>query len=107
MVNQRRRRSHLCPRDYELTLSADGRYRSDRVIGFERLPQENSGSDTTFDLNGRFGPVDGPWQVSAFVRNLTDEAVPVLGQYNSSTGGTLATNYAPPRTYGLRISSKF
>ena len=92
---------------YELTLSADGRYRSDRVIGFDRIPQESSGSDLTFDVNGKISPIDGPWTVSAYVRNITDEAVPVLAQYNSSIGGSVATNYAPPRTYGVRISSKF
>lgn len=92
---------------YELTVTGEGRYRSDRVIGFERIPQQFSGADTTFDLNARFGPIEGPWELAAYVRNVTDVAVPVLAQYAGSTGGTVATNYAPPRTFGVRMTARF
>ena len=91
----------------KIVLTGDGRYRSDRVVGFENLPQQHSGSDTTFDASIKFGDIDDQWGITAYVRNITDEAVPVLTQYGASTGGSISTQYAPPRTFGLRATMKF
>ncbi|MCW1986948.1 UNVERIFIED_ORG: iron complex outermembrane receptor protein [Sphingomonas sp. R1F5B] len=93
--------------DYTLQLSLDGRYRSNRVIGFEYLAQHNSGDDFTADASIAFGPQDQSWQLTAWVRNLTDNNVRILTQYNNNVGGVIATSYAPPRTYGARASVKF
>ena len=93
--------------DYKLILTGDMRYRSNRVIGFEQLPQQNSGSDTTFDATATFMPGTEKFAITAYVRNITNVAVPVLTQYSGSVGGIIATNYAPPRTYGVRATVKF
>src|SRR5690606_14823765 len=45
-------------RDAELIASVDGRYRSDRVIGFGYLPTGNSGDDLTIDASLSFVPYD-------------------------------------------------
>ena len=93
--------------DYKIVFNGDVRYRSNRVIGFEYLPQENSGSDTTFDASLLLGPQSDAWSLIGFVRNITDENVRSLTQFNSSVGNVVSSQYAPPRTYGLRGSVKF
>lgn len=92
---------------YKVVAVVDGRYRSNRIIGFERLPQQNSGSDTTFDASVSFAPENDRWSLTGFVRNLTDQEVPVAAQYGGSTGGSISTIYLPPRTYGVRAGFKF
>ncbi len=91
----------------KLIFTGDARYRSNRIIGFEQLPQQNSGSDTTFDASATFLPEGEKFAISAYIRNITDVAVPVLTQYAGGVGGVVATNYAPPRSYGVRATIKF
>ena len=93
--------------DYKAIFTADARYRSNRVIGFEYLTQENSGSQVTIDASLRVGPANDQWAVTGWVRNLTNKEVPVLAQYAGTTGGTVTTAYGPPRTYGVRARVKF
>lgn len=92
---------------HKLILTGDARYRSNRVIGFEQLPQQNSGSDTTFDATATFMPENEKWSITAYIRNITDVAVPVLTQFSGTVGNVVSTNYAPPRTYGVRATVKF
>lgn len=92
---------------YKLVLTGAARYRSNAVIGFEYLPQMNSGNNTTFDAAISFGETGGRWSVDAFVRNLTDERIKSFVQYGGASGGTLSAIYAPPRTYGARLAYKF
>ena len=92
---------------YKLILTGDARYRSNRVIGFEQLPQQNSGSDTTFDATATFMPENEKFAITAYIRNITDVAVPVLTQFSGTVGNVVSTNYAPPRTYGVRATVKF
>lgn len=92
---------------YKLIVTGDARYRSNRVIGFEQLPQQNSGADTTFDATATFMPQNERWSITGYVRNITDVAVPVLTQFSGAIGNVVSTNYAPPRTYGLRATVKF
>lgn len=93
--------------DYRVRLNADGRYRSNRVIGFDYLAQQNSGSTFQADASIAFGPDSENWSITGWVRNLTNKDVPVLTQYNASIAGTISTTYAPPRTYGVRATAKF
>ena len=93
--------------NYQVVFNGDMRYRSNRVIGFDYLPQQNSGADTVFDASLRFGPADERWSLIGYVRNLTNQDVKVLTQFSSSTGNVVTTQYMPPRTYGVRASFKF
>ena len=86
----------------ELTFNLDGRYRSNRVTSFEYLSFQNSGKTFTADASVKVGPADGAWAITGFVQNLTDKLVPVLSQFAGTTGNVIVTNYAPPRTFGLR-----
>ena len=96
----------VVPVDFgEFTASIQGRYRSDRVIGFQQLPTGNTGEDTTIDLSLGFRPYDLGLSITAFVRNLTDEAV--KSTYQIGAGNVSSSAYEPPRTYGLRVGYDF
>ena len=92
---------------HKIVLTADGRYRSNRVIGFEYLAQQNSGSDFTIDASIKFAEIDDKWALTAWVRNLTNETVPVFAQFAGSTGNNIVTSYSAPRTYGARLRYNF
>ncbi|MBT0670459.1 TonB-dependent receptor [Novosphingobium profundi] len=57
-------------------------------------------SYTQFDLNADFKPDDGPWWISAYMRNVSKEIV------KSNTDGS-NTQVEPPRTYGVTFGFKF
>lgn len=96
-------RIELAPVD--ITLSLDGRYRSNRVIGFNYLPTGNSGDDFKMDASILFEPTDLPLTVLLFARNLTDEAV--RSTYQIGAGNVAASAYEAPRTYGVRVGYEF
>lgn len=85
--------------------SVQGRYRSDRVIGFHQLPTGNTGDDTTIDASLSFRPDDLGLTVTGFVRNLTNEAI--KSTYQIGAGNVTSSAYEPPRTYGLRVTYEF
>ncbi len=91
--------------DMELTGTFDSRYRSNRVVGFAYLPTSNSGDDLTLDASLTLRPVVGGWRATAFIRNITDEAMPTLRQVGA--GNVAGAVYEPPRTYGLRLGYEF
>lgn len=91
--------------NFELTGALDGRYRSNRVVGFSYLPTSKSGDDITLDASLTLRPDFGDWQITAFIRNITDEAMPTLRQVGA--GNVAGTVYEPPRTYGLRVGYEF
>lgn len=93
--------------DYELVATVDGRYRSNRMTSFEFLAFQNSGSDFSADASLRFGPRDGNWSVTGFMQNIGNRLIPTLSQFAGTTGNVVVTNYAPPRTYGVRASVSF
>lgn len=93
--------------DHKLVFNANGRYRSNRVIGFDYLALGNSGETFEADASITFAQIDDRWAITAWIRNLADEKIPALTQYNSISGGVVTTVYQPPRTYGLRASIKF
>ena len=92
---------------YKFVFNGDMRYRSDRINGFEDLPQQHSGSDTTFDAALSFGDRDDRWVITGYVRNIGNVDVPNITQFLGSNGDTVTTQYAPPRTFGLRGTVKF
>jgi iron complex outermembrane receptor protein len=92
---------------YKLVFSGAARYRSNAVVGFDYLPQQNTGNNITFDASVSFGDDADRWTVSAFIRNITDRNVPSYVQYAGSVGRQVTAIYAPPRTYGGRVAFKF
>lgn len=93
--------------DYRIVFTADGRYRSNAVIGFEYLSKQNSGENFTADTSISVGPQDERWTITGWIRNVGNRDVPTLVQFNGTVAGTLTNFYAPPRTYGIKASAKF
>ena len=92
-------------RDHELIASLDGRYRSDRVIGFGYLPTGHSGEDLTIDAALSLVPYDQGITATLFVRNLTDETMRSL--YQVGAANVASVTLEPPRTYGIRLGYEF
>ena len=89
----------------EFVANLSGRYRSDRVMGFNYLPTGNSGDDLITDASLSFSPGNSGLTVTAFIRNITDEAVKAT--YQVGAGNVSSSAYEPPRTYGLRVGYDF
>lgn len=91
--------------DVQLIATFDGRYRDERELGFNYLPEGRSDSDFTADLGLTLVPNNGNWEINAYVRNATDEAV--ASTYQAGSGNVTASAYEPPRTYGLQFGMNF
>jgi iron complex outermembrane receptor protein len=91
--------------DLVLVGTVDGRYRGSREVGFNYIPTSRADSDVTVDASLSLSDFDDNWRITAFIRNLTDEAVPSVVSVGS--GNIVSTVYQPPRTYGLRASVSF
>ncbi len=92
--------------DYQITLDADTQYRSGRYTGFEYIAQEYVGHSIVTNASVSVGSKNGKYVVGAFVRNITDSRYQIYG--TPVPASNLIINIvAPPRTYGLRISTKF
>lgn len=83
----------------------DGRYRDEREVGFNYTPGGRADSATNVDATLSMFPNDGNWRVTAYVRNLTDEAVPTT--YQIGAGNVAGSAFEPPRTYGIRLGIDF
>ncbi|OAN62365.1 TonB-dependent receptor [Sphingomonas sp. TDK1] len=92
--------------DYKAVLSADTQYRSSRVVGFEYMPNQLVGATWVSNAQIAFGSADDRWSIAAFVRNIEDERYQASAQIYSVGSAALAV-YSPPRTYGVRVTSKF
>ncbi|BBC71803.1 conserved hypothetical protein [Altererythrobacter sp. B11] len=92
-------------RDAQLIATLGGRYRSDRVIGFNYLPGGNSGEDVTIDASVSLVPDDRGFTATLFVRNLTNETMRSL--YQLGAANVASATLEPPRTYGLRVGYEF
>lgn len=70
-------------------------------------------SVTKYNTSLSYDAIDGNWNVTAYVRNLTDEATLTTaagtGTFNpaSSVPTTLGFNVSEPRTFGLTITASF
>jgi iron complex outermembrane receptor protein len=89
----------------EFIAAVDGRYRSDRVVGFSYLPTAHTGDDLTLDASLSFEPDGLDLTINAFVRNLTNESI--LSLYQVGAGNVAGAVYETPRTYGLRAGYRF
>lgn len=92
-------------RDYELIATLDGRYRSNRVIGFNYWPTGNSDEDGTLDASISLVPYDKGFTASIFMRNITNKTMRSL--YQLGAANVASSTLEPPRTYGLRLVYAF
>jgi iron complex outermembrane recepter protein len=89
----------------DLVLSADTQYRSERYIAFEYVPPELA--PALWRSNASIALRKGEaWSLTAYVRNIENERAPNSGTlYGAANVVTLRTD--APRTYGIRVSTKF
>lgn len=92
--------------DHKVLLSADTQYRSSRAVGFEYLPNQLVGATWISNAQIAFGAADDRWSIAAFVRNIENERYQASAQIYGAGSAALAV-YTPPRTYGVRVTSKF
>ncbi|MBR9911706.1 MAG: TonB-dependent receptor [Gammaproteobacteria bacterium] len=89
----------------DLSLTANASYRDERQTNFLFLKETVSDAYTTFNLDATLSLDDARWEISAFVRNLTDERV--IANTNVSNRGLSYAIYSPPKTYGVRLRANF
>jgi len=78
---------------------------------FDSLP--NGGRDLgvqrsylTLDLNASLFSYDEKWNVSFWIKNVSDENIKTLSGTFITENGFIA-NYAPPRTYGMNLALNY
>ncbi len=92
--------------DNQVILSADTQYRSGRYTGFDYIPLEYVDHSWISNASISFGAKDGKYVIGAFVRNIGNERPQIYG--TPVPGSNLMVSIiSPPRTYGVRLSSRF
>ncbi|MBX7133539.1 MAG: TonB-dependent receptor, partial [Fimbriimonadaceae bacterium] len=83
-----------------------GLYRSEQFFTFFNRFNDRQKSYTTLDLSLTYAAPQDSWNVQAYARNLTNTVV-LTGANIGSFTGTNMYQFAAPRTYGVRLSTKF
>ena len=85
------------------------RYESGRELDISYIPETRVGGSTRTDAVLTYEVADSGLSLSAFVNNIEDKAVISNATPNPSYGanGVVAVTLRAPRTFGLRLSSKF
>lgn len=89
-----------------VTPHVDAKYSSKFYYSVFNYEDETSRSYVMANANVTFEPDSRNWQISFFVRNLTDHVVLTSGKRNYLAGINEYV-FQPPRTYGVRTSLKF
>jgi iron complex outermembrane recepter protein len=58
------------------------------------------------DLSLRYAPDRGPWSMTVYVHNISNDLVPIAARYSSQIHATYEA-FAPPQTFGVILSAKF
>ncbi|KCZ53361.1 hypothetical protein HY29_03830 [Hyphomonas beringensis] len=92
--------------DLKLVASADASYTGDQYFDTENTAR--LGQEAYWIANARLAltPESDRWEVSAFVKNLTDEEYTV-DAYDVSDFGFDELVYGDPRTYGISLTYRF
>ena len=91
---------------YQIVLSADAQYQSGHYIGSDYIPTEYVDHVWTENAQISVGTKDGKYLVSAFIRNIGNNRSPTYG--SPAPASNLIVNFpAPPRLYGVRLSTRF
>lgn len=90
---------------YALIGNLDGRYRGERELGFNYLPEGRAPSVVTADASLTLLSDNGNWTLNAYVLNLTDETIATT--YQLGSGSVSGSALEPPMTYGIRFGYDF
>jgi iron complex outermembrane receptor protein len=69
-------------------------------------PDDRQGSYSRSDAMLTYAPADNEWSLEAYGKNLENKAIIISAQENG-LWGTYNYQFADPRTYGLRVSTRF
>jgi len=91
--------------DYELRTNVQYKYVSKKYnTKLDNTARSEIQPTHTVDANMDFGPVDGPWSVGVWARNLFDNRY--IASVFDAPGTLGLVNYADPRTYGVTVKLK-
>lgn len=92
--------------DYQVTLSADTQYRSGRYNDFDYIAPEYVKHSWASNAQISIGTADGKYVLGAFVRNIENNRVNVYATPVPASNLIVQLSSAP-RTYGVRLSTRF
>jgi iron complex outermembrane receptor protein len=88
-------------------------YNRDQLSGgvFDSLPKGGKdlgvqASYVSVDLNAGLLSYNGRWDISLWIKNVSDENIKTLSETFITENGFIA-NYAPPRTYGVSLAFNY
>lgn len=92
--------------DLELVVEADTQYRSSRYTNFTLTPQDFQGKTWVSNAQVSLTGGEGRWSLAAFVRNIENNRYQTFATQVPASNLYVSIN-AQPRTYGVRLSSRF
>ena len=92
--------------DYQLVGFVNTQYLSSRFIGFDYLPAEFANSVWHTNAQLTLSPSYAKWSVALYAQNLENDRFPTQGIVNPFAHVQVDTTQ-PPRTYGVRVSTRF
>ena len=105
-VNLGAQQSFALSDDLELVIDADTQYRSSRSTNFTFTPQDFEGRTWVSNAQASLIVDEGRWSVTAFVRNIENNRYQTFATAVPASNLYISIN-AQPRTYGVRLSTKF
>ncbi|MDZ5648323.1 TonB-dependent receptor [Nitrospirillum sp. BR 11828] len=93
-----------------ITARVDSVYVGDQNLDYRNFAVTEQKAYTKTNLSLAYDDADRRWRVMAYVRNLENNAVLVVANPDTNgSGNRLAGSgaYAPPRTFGVRVSANF
>jgi len=90
-----------------IAASADMTFGSSRWLATDFVAGERADGYILAGANITYTPLSTAWSVTAFVRNITDEALYSGGLQSTFAPGFITTSIAAPRTYGARLRFNF
>ncbi len=92
--------------EHQIVVSVDTQYRSSRYIGTEYIAADLIDHSWVSNAQISFGAKDGRYVIGAFIRNIEGDRTPTFGTVVPASN--LAVVFpGQPRTYGVRLSSRF
>lgn len=88
----------------ELTPRIQTQYQSEQWMSFYNRPSEYQEAYTRTDLSLAYAPDAYPVKIQAYVRNVENSVVLTEASLNTGIYSAIRSMYAPPRTYGLRLT---
>lgn len=89
-----------------VTGQISAKYQGTRYFSANNFASTRAPSVTTENASISYQPDKGNWNAQLYVRNLSNRAV-LIDAEEVYTGGFYLYNWAPPRTFGVRITASF